>query len=325
MSKRKQPFKKTAAFWTLPQVVESLLRRDARQHLEVCIGSKADGIGFGEVALLYAPAKLGKTTVCMQLVLAGYRQHRLVNSVPLRCDDAIYVYHEHEMSAARVLQYAKRVGMTQQEFSNTCVPARDLEEALSIICGAPRHLVVLDSLTQFLESSVADPENSSAEVKKFISKIKDAAQQSAASVLLIHHTNKSNTLRGSTAISGSVDHILRLAAASKDATSKRVHLKYEKGRCGLEGTLGEFDVADPLKSKSPVSIANQLEQVRTYFRSHGEVHVLASGQSGLTATLPTVLELFGVKPNTCAQWITRSHFQRHTVNAVEMLFMADAA
>ena len=113
------------------------------------------------------------------------------------------------------------------------------EELIRLVDKVRPVFLVLDPYISFL----AGNENSSTEVSLFTDVLDYIIEKFEVSVAVLHHANKSNEIRGSSAIQGWCDAILQFSSdrgvkLPNIATPSRViHVKGEKQRNGREGLL----------------------------------------------------------------------------------------
>jgi hypothetical protein len=86
-------------------------------------------------------------------------------------------------------------------------------------------LVIIDSLSQIMDGD----ENSKQDTQPVLNALRRIADKTGAAIILIHHANKQGGFRGTTAISGSVDLLVKVES---EPNSNWISFKTEKNRKG---------------------------------------------------------------------------------------------
>jgi AAA domain/RepB DNA-primase from phage plasmid/Primase C terminal 2 (PriCT-2) len=130
------------------------------------------------------------------------------------------------------------------------------------LCGQRVGLVVIDT---FAAATGGDDENATKEMTAFIEKrLKPIGEATGAAVLIVHHTNKAGTMRGSSALTGAADFIIR-ADREKDAKGNPVgdlrQLFAQKVKDGEEGLLLRYKLAQVKLIGEDGQVANDADGV----------------------------------------------------------------
>ena len=207
---------------------------------------------YGEEAVLYGDPAAGKTFLAIDLAwhvaLGAKSWHgRTVNRHPV-----LYVALEgHTGFDMRMLAARNIHGDPGTWFARLNVPitlvrddngvagmrtimaaAAEMEKA----CGQPVGLIVIDTLSRALAGA---GENDQADMSYFVQeRMAKLRMLLGATVLVVHHTNKSGSMRGSSVITGAANTILR-CERDKQNTSVRAVIA-EKVKDGVEGPLFHY-------------------------------------------------------------------------------------
>lgn len=211
-----------------------------------------------ELNLLAAPAGVGKSFVAMDFCartvaaggvvvyiagegLYGYAARWEVLKVHQQIDDE---------AATRYTFYAEPVQLIDQESRTRFI--NDLANA-----GVHPNLVVIDT---FARSAVGVDENSNSSVGLFVEACRLLKEELGAGVLLVHHTGKSGTIRGATALHGAVDcavtisradGVLRLSNKLEDGGKNKNGPEWEYQYMELiPRTVGEYSSAVLVPAKA---------------------------------------------------------------------------
>lgn len=205
----------------------------------------------GEVALLTAPPKRGKTLYAMSLLGSFLKGKPWLNGrFKVKAQQVLYIAPIREMPPHLVTQYAAKLGiplgkLKRQYFSTPegCKSPEERRDALEQACqGLYRHgveaLIIVDSLMRFIPSLPnRSAENDSGVMEQVMGHFADMARAYGHGLTILHHDNKSGaSTRGSNAIDGSVDHVLTIHNDS---------LMYREGRVLPSKTpLGKLTLDD---------------------------------------------------------------------------------
>ncbi len=175
--------------------------------------------------------------------------------------------------------------------------AADLDELEDFIIEKGATMVVIDALIDVIGGV---DENSSSEVQPIIQKLRLLADRTGAAFVIVHHNNKGGEYRGSSALKGGVDHMLKVE--SKDGNMV-VSFSSDKAR-DMEPVkfqaLAEFgDTTFRLmKAQTGANVAPTLPGI--------EREILLFVQKKGTATTDEIMAgILGYKPETLRQTATR--------------------
>jgi DNA-binding MarR family transcriptional regulator len=115
------------------------------------------------------------------------------------------------------------IAFTSLSMLNLREPA-DVNELQLLIEETGAGLVIVDALADIMPGA---DENSVKDVQPVFMHLRAIAESTGAAILVIHHSNKQNGYRGSTAIKGAIDLMLMVDSA---AESKYLSFKSEKAR-----------------------------------------------------------------------------------------------
>lgn len=93
-------------------------------------------------------------------------------------------------------------------------------------------LVIVDALVDIMPGG---DENAVKDVQPVMQRLRKIAEETQAAILLIHHTNKAGSYRGSSAIAGAVDLLL---SVTSESDSKFIKFEVEKHRDGEPAVFG---------------------------------------------------------------------------------------
>ena len=99
----------------------------------------------------------------------------------------------------------------------------DSKEIEELIKERQAGLVIVDALTDVMDGD----ENSKMDVQPVFTKVRGIAERTKAAIIIIHHSNRSGGYRGSSAIKGSLDLMIKIISEDK---SKWIEFKSEKTR-----------------------------------------------------------------------------------------------
>jgi KaiC/GvpD/RAD55 family RecA-like ATPase len=180
----------------------------------------------GEMALLAAQAKCGKTLLACDIAYAVLTGTKAVGET-VKQGKVLLVSSDESQSSTRRRLYARGfdlISNPDQFRILTYLDLNDLNTLEAQLEDFRPDLVVIDSLTSCtLNSSLSEKD---AEFAKSIYKLKDLIGRYGASSILIHHENKSKEAKGIEKVSGSaritaaVWGIWRLTAANPDDDSE---------------------------------------------------------------------------------------------------------
>lgn len=227
-------------------------------------------IGRETVTMLHAAPGVGKTFCAVDLAA-----HIATGRTPwageyrVRKGKVLYVYSEGGSKAAlRLLAWCQHHGVPQSALAGQfivyprAVPlngsATAVDALREFIVDHGIEFVVIDT---WATATAGSDENSASEMGVALDRAGSLRDQTNASVLIVHHDNKTGGYRGSSAIHGFVDAAIQLERAkdSKDEVKREEITFYlAKVRDGLDGVrwtarleqvnLGYDEEGDPLSS-----------------------------------------------------------------------------
>ena len=191
----------------------------------------------GTRGLVVAPPKTSKSLLFLEMVLCLATQqsflgarpyHRAVKCAVISREDGPVIVHR------RLMQLAAARGLSPQDVDRNIVvnteqqsarfkidrPA-DLEEMGDWLKAAGVEFCVIDVLNRLHDQQ----ENSSDDMTKVMQRFDELARRGACQVCVIHHTNKTGGVKGSTSIEGWADYIARLEQHPDDESVKTLFLK----------------------------------------------------------------------------------------------------
>lgn len=204
----------------------------------------------GEAGLIYGESTAGKTFVALDVafhVALGKPWHDVkVNQCPV-----LYVALEGQGGVdKRVLVASMKHGDPGNFFALLNVPvslikgsagqtgAETIIQAyreLVSASGGTNGFIVIDTLAR---ATAGDDENAASDMMGFIeTRLGVISRSTGAATLVVHHTNKSGDIRGSTSIKASFDLVLRV---ERDGANRRVFA--EKVKDGEERKLFDFEL-----------------------------------------------------------------------------------
>lgn len=219
------------------------------------------------ITLLYAKTSVGKTWLALTLchvIAAGGRIFNLWH-VP-KAVSTLYIDSEMEKASFRtrieiiqkmnfgtagqhiksnmaknftfILKDDKRFKLSRDEF---------LEEVVKYVKKNKIKFLVLDNISSFMEHN--DSAGAWEELNTWLNMLHDAGCAS----LLIHHSNKKDEQRGSSAKTNTVDNVIRLTEKepSSDTVDLAMSIEIEKGRDLYNFSKKGFDVELVLDEKAP--------------------------------------------------------------------------
>lgn len=98
-------------------------------------------------------------------------------------------------------------------------------------------LVVIDTLARM--TAGLESENDASNMGKFVGACDAVREASGGTVLVVHHSNRQGGMRGSNALDGAADTIIRM---DKDYNSGRIDAALVKNKEGESGELGNFQL-----------------------------------------------------------------------------------
>lgn len=145
-----------------------------------------------------------------------------------------------EVARGHEVKYDGKLCYTTLEMFNLLGCPSDLDAIETILCDTTPSLVIVDALADIMPGG---DENEVKDTHPVFQKLKLLAHKYNCCVVVIHHSNKGGKYRGSSAIPGVVDVMIKL-----DSPPKSGHLVFtiEKNRDGEENTFGAvitFDTA----------------------------------------------------------------------------------
>lgn len=181
----------------------------------------AGRLNCGEVAMLAGAPKAGKSTILRGLLRAGSGTGRSVLLGGATRPFGAIVVSEEPKRMWREVADNTRVRFVSdnpiRKFSEWDTYVRNLELAAR---ASGAKVVVIDTLSRL----VAFDENSSRAVTRAMTPLRAVAARYGLCVLVVHHTGRSGTVRGSTALEAQVDAVLTVSLVGDDVTDTRRRL-----------------------------------------------------------------------------------------------------
>jgi len=233
----------------------SLLRMPRDVALQGILDSLDRDLVYGvlphcEEAVIYGDPGAGKTFVAIDMAWHIARgipwRGRTVKQHPV-----LYVALEGQTGFdMRMLAARMKLGDTGDWFARLTLPVSLVKDArgtagmklikdavaeLSARCGAPVGLVVIDTLSRAI---AGDDENAQNDMSNFFEhRVTALRRECNLTVLLVHHTNKSGGMRGSSVLLGGANTVLR---CERDKQSGVRAVIAEKVKDGEEGPLFSY-------------------------------------------------------------------------------------
>ncbi len=156
----------------------------------------------------------------------------------------------------------------------------DAAELEKLITEHQAGLVIIDALTDIMDGD----ENSKQDTQPIFTRLKKIASRTNAAIIIIHHSNKAGGYRGSSAIKGALDLLVKIES---DEGSKWISFKSEKTR-NIEATKFTA-VAHWTDDQFFLELADVTEMLKP--RNPGQRHVLEYlEKSGEPASVKELME-----------------------------------
>jgi KaiC/GvpD/RAD55 family RecA-like ATPase len=241
-----------------------LVRADASRNGDWLV----DGlIERGTRGLVVAPPKTGKSLLFLEMVLClANRQsflgkapyHRAIKCAVISREDGPGMVHR------RLTQLAKSRGLTMHDIDrnllvntedqSTCFKIdrpQDLEEMAGWLKSEGVEFCVIDVLNRLHDQQ----ENHSDDMTRVMQRFDELAQRAGCQVCVIHHTNKAGGVKGSTAIEGWADYVVRLEQSPEDESVKRLFIKTKSSGTIPARTIRYWQSED--QSESRIGLVRQ--------------------------------------------------------------------
>jgi hypothetical protein len=261
--------------WTVPEpkhavVEESLEPRVLLVKPSQLVSSSSGDVGDwlvkgfierGTRGLVVAPPKTGKSLLFLELVVCVANQLRFLGADvyhrPIKCavisrEDGPGMVHRrlkqlaagHNLSGYEVDQNILVNTHEQSDrFKIDC--AEDVEEMAQWLKMSGIEFCVIDVLNRLHDKQ----ENSSDDMTRVMQRFDELAAKSGSQVCVIHHTNKVGGVKGSTAIEGWADYIVRLEQSPEDDSTKTIHLKTKSMGSAVPRTIQYYQSDDQAVSR----------------------------------------------------------------------------
>lgn len=164
--------------------------------------------------------------------------------------------------------------VTLAQFNLTTKADIDEVEKLVIFTGA--RLVIIDALA---DVALGADENAVKDMQPLFMGLRTLAEQHQCAIVLIHHSNKAGTYRGSSAIKGAVDALIMVESKRKSPTIEFIVVKgrdVDEFEFAAYATFGKDEQDNPTFKLHPTKPADQLEHysksesyVLDYLTEHG--------------------------------------------------------
>jgi hypothetical protein len=212
-----------------------------------------DWLAKGDLCMLAGDSGIGKSWITMSLTVAIAEGKGSWLGIPLDTDNRRVYYVDEENPRDVIYHRLAGLGLTESGAANirylSDVGIRLDRQSRYILDEAHAwnpSLIVLDSLTRIHSAD----ENNAGEMSRIINDgVRPLARSTGASVIVIHHHNKSGMLRGSSDIMASVDFGISVARmgehgdlALRQSKSRRTEKSREPLRCRIQDTENGTEV-----------------------------------------------------------------------------------
>lgn len=155
----------------------------------------------------------------------------------------------------------------------------DLDPILieNIIDETQAGLVIIDALSEIMDGD----ENSKKDVQPIFNKLRTIADNTGAAIVVIHHSNKQGSYRGSSAIEGNIETMIQVEYQEK---SKQITFTSEKNR---DGKLIEF-AAIPHWEDDKFYLTPAMVQKQEFF-SKAERYVMGYLKENGASPIPDIM------------------------------------
>lgn len=221
----------------------------------------------GTRGLVVAPPKTGKSLLFLEMVLCLATRQSFLGKPPyhraLRCavisrEDGPGMVHR------RLTQLAKPRGLTAQEIDRNLLVnteeqsarfkidrPQDLDEMAAWLKSEGVEFCVIDVLNRLHDQQ----ENHSDDMTRVMQRFDEFAQRAGCQVCVIHHTNKVGGVKGSTAIEGWADYVVRLEQCRDDESVKTLFIKTKSSGTIPPRTIRYWQSGD--QSESRIELVRQ--------------------------------------------------------------------
>lgn len=148
----------------------------------------------------------------------------------------------------------------------------DVEEIEYLIRSTGAKLVIFDALTDIMSGD----ENSKKDVQPIFAKMKRIANKTGAAIIVIHHSAKHGSYRGSSAIKGAVDLLMKIESKEDSdfinfKAEKVRHTEYAKFSAMATITEDQFYLVRVDEQEQPKVLSKSKKYVLRYLESVGGV------------------------------------------------------
>lgn len=246
-------------------------------------------IPAGGVALMAAKPKVGKSTTARGLALAVARGE---NWLSHPCVPGMVWYLAFEGRRRDIRAHFKQMGARSDDALRVFVgqAPKDVVPAVRRLAEQERPaLIVIDTMQRFLRTKSTDDY---AEMTTLFDAVIGIAQQSGATMLLLHHSGKADrasldAVLGSTAITGSADIIILLAKTDRYrtiATVQRVGDDLAERVIALDASTGHVQLGQSRQNADEALIGEAILTALLHAvgpQTEAQIENLVDAQTGL--------------------------------------------
>lgn len=221
-----------------------------------------DMLGVGCLGILVAKPKVGKSTLCEELIYCAATGEDFLGRSTRKVKTLFLAL---EAAPPHLVESFKALGIPRTDDVLICTRAQDcssVEMLRTLILQHQIEFVIIDTLARFV--SVQDL-NDYAEVTKKLTPLAELCRETNTTILLTHHSRKGagddagDSALGSTAIFGMVDSLFRIQMDSSRTRSFETQLRYGRD---IPPTILTFDSDSRRVALGQIRAISQIAQVK---------------------------------------------------------------